>query len=112
MAHLLYSAGITDEAEQQRHFLRLWTLKEAYIKAHGRGVHSHPGLQVLSCLTRNVFMLMQPPCSAIALLPFQSNCAFGLVLRICRVCRQSYTPFIVYSASYSLKWGHLFCLLS
>ncbi|CAI7832649.1 unnamed protein product, partial [Closterium sp. NIES-54] len=31
-----------DETERQRRFLHLWTLKEAYVKAHGRGMNALP----------------------------------------------------------------------
>ena len=39
------AAGCADEAERARRFVRLWTLKEAYVKAVGRGIGARPGLQ-------------------------------------------------------------------
>ena len=37
-------AALTNPAERQRRFLKLWTLKEAYLKAVGRGISGYPGL--------------------------------------------------------------------
>ncbi|CAK0738564.1 hypothetical protein CVIRNUC_001061 [Coccomyxa viridis] len=37
--------GCADGAERARRFVRLWTLKEAYVKAVGRGIGARPGLQ-------------------------------------------------------------------
>ena len=34
--------------ERARGFVRLWTLKEAYVKAVGRGIGARPGLQGFS----------------------------------------------------------------
>lgn len=41
-------AGCVDESERARHFVRLWTLKEAYVKAVGRGIGARPGLKAFS----------------------------------------------------------------
>ena len=35
---------LDDPVERQRRFLKLWTLKEAYLKAVGRGISGFPGL--------------------------------------------------------------------
>ena len=37
-------AVLSDPLERQRRFLKLWTLKEAYVKAVGRGISGYPGL--------------------------------------------------------------------
>lgn len=42
----MWAADVTDPAERQRRFVQLWTLKEAYVKAVGRGISAHPGLKV------------------------------------------------------------------
>jgi len=36
--------ALSDPLERQRRFLKLWTLKEAYVKAVGRGISGYPGL--------------------------------------------------------------------
>lgn len=41
-------AGFENPAEQQRLFIRLWCLKEAYVKATGRGIMAHPGLKAFT----------------------------------------------------------------
>lgn len=43
---VMWAADVTDPAERQRRFVQLWTLKEAYVKAVGRGISAHPGLKV------------------------------------------------------------------
>ena len=40
-----YDAGIATPGERAAHFVRLWTLKEAYVKAVGRGITAAPGLR-------------------------------------------------------------------
>ena len=42
------AAGCADQAERARRFVRLWTLKEAYVKAVGRGIGARPGLRGFS----------------------------------------------------------------
>ena len=37
-------AALHSPAERQQRFLKLWTLKEAYLKAVGRGISGSPGL--------------------------------------------------------------------
>jgi hypothetical protein len=39
------AAGMATGAERAAHFVRLWTLKEAYVKALGRGIGAPPGLR-------------------------------------------------------------------
>ena len=41
-------AGCEGAEERARHFVRLWTLKEAYVKAIGRGIGARPGLNAFS----------------------------------------------------------------
>ena len=41
-------AGFENLAEQQRLFIRLWCLKEAYVKATGRGIMAPPGLKAFT----------------------------------------------------------------
>ena len=41
-------AGFENLAEQQRLFIRLWCLKEAYVKATGRGILAPPGLRAFT----------------------------------------------------------------
>lgn len=38
-------AGVATPGERGAHFVRLWTLKEAYVKAVGRGITAAPGLR-------------------------------------------------------------------
>ena len=38
-------AGMAAPSERAAHFVRLWTLKEAYVKAVGRGITAAPGLR-------------------------------------------------------------------
>ena len=40
-------AGLGDEARAE-HFVKLWTLKEAYVKALGKGISAPPGLRGFS----------------------------------------------------------------
>lgn len=40
-------AALPEEA-RPAHFIKLWTLKEAYVKALGRGINAPPGLQGFS----------------------------------------------------------------
>lgn len=40
-------AALPEEA-RPAHFIKLWTLKEAYVKAVGRGINAPPGLQGFS----------------------------------------------------------------
>jgi len=42
------AAGFENLAEQTRLFIRLWCLKEAYIKATGRGILAPPGLRAFT----------------------------------------------------------------
>ena len=46
----LFSAGIKCHQERARRFVQLWTLKEAYVKAHGQGISAAPGLKGFSIL--------------------------------------------------------------
>ena len=41
-------AGFENLAEQTRLFIRLWCLKEAYVKATGRGILAPPGLRAFT----------------------------------------------------------------
>ena len=41
-------AGFENLAERQRLFIRLWCLKEAYVKATGRGIMAPPGLKAFT----------------------------------------------------------------
>lgn len=41
-------AGIPQPEEQAGHFIRIWTLKEAHVKAIGRGIMAAPGMQAFS----------------------------------------------------------------
>ena len=43
-----WPAGIEDAATRARLFIRLWTLKEAYVKANGRGISAPPGLRAFT----------------------------------------------------------------
>ena len=48
---LCWVPGCAEGSERARHFVRLWTLKEAYVKAVGRGIGARPGLSAFSvCL--------------------------------------------------------------
>lgn len=40
--------GCAEGEERAQHFVRLWTLKEAYVKAVGRGISGRPGLSAFS----------------------------------------------------------------
>lgn len=40
----LHVAGCELPQEQMRHFISIWTLKEAYVKAVGRGIMAAPGM--------------------------------------------------------------------
>jgi hypothetical protein len=42
------AAGFENLAEQTRLFIRLWCLKEAYVKATGRGILAPPGLRAFT----------------------------------------------------------------
>lgn len=42
--------ALVDEDSRNEHFLRIWTLKEAYVKALGRGINAPPGLSGFSFL--------------------------------------------------------------
>ena len=44
LRRLMTCAALSDPLERQRRFLKLWTLKEAYVKAVGRGISGYPGL--------------------------------------------------------------------
>jgi 4'-phosphopantetheinyl transferase len=39
---------VEDEGSRAAHFVKLWTLKEAYVKALGSGINAQPGLQGFS----------------------------------------------------------------
>ena len=39
-------AGMPLQDEQAKHFIKLWTLKEAYVKAVGRGIMAAPGMSL------------------------------------------------------------------
>jgi 4'-phosphopantetheinyl transferase superfamily len=41
-------AGLVDPLERAEYFVRLWTLKEAYVKAAGRGIAQPPGFSGFS----------------------------------------------------------------
>ena len=41
-------AGCAEGSERALQFVRLWTLKEAYVKAVGRGIGARPGLKAFS----------------------------------------------------------------
>jgi hypothetical protein len=41
-------AGCPDREVRAQHFLQLWTLKESYVKAVGRGISAPPGLSSFS----------------------------------------------------------------
>ena len=43
-----YIMSLPDESSRTSNFLRLWTLKEAYVKALGRGISAAPGLHSFS----------------------------------------------------------------
>ena len=43
-------AGCEEGAARAQHFVRLWTLKEAYVKAVGRGIGARPGLSAFSVM--------------------------------------------------------------
>ena len=45
---LCWVPGCAEGSERARHFVRLWTLKEAYVKAVGRGIGARPGLRAFS----------------------------------------------------------------
>ena len=49
------TAGCEGAEERTRDFVRLWTLKEAYVKAVGRGISAPPGLNAFS-------LTLQPRC--------------------------------------------------
>lgn len=57
-----FSAGFGDQAERARLFMRLWTLKEAYVKATGRGISAAPGLKAFTfeLLLQSVLGPQQP----------------------------------------------------
>lgn len=42
---IVTAVGFEDAGERARLFMRLWTLKEAYVKATGRGISAPPGLK-------------------------------------------------------------------
>lgn len=41
-------AGCAEGSERALQFVRLWTLKEAHVKAVGRGIGARPGLKAFS----------------------------------------------------------------
>lgn len=43
-----------DAAERAKHFVQLWTLKEAFVKAVGRGINAAPGLKGFSVVLKAV----------------------------------------------------------
>ena len=43
-----WPAGVKNAAARARLFIRLWTLKEAYVKADGRGISAPPGLRAFT----------------------------------------------------------------
>lgn len=45
---LCSGADCPEGEERAQHFVRLWTLKEAYVKAVGRGIGARPGLSAFS----------------------------------------------------------------
>ncbi len=45
---LCWVPGCAEGQERARHFVQLWTLKEAYVKAVGRGIGARPGLRAFS----------------------------------------------------------------
>jgi hypothetical protein len=45
---LCSGAECAEGEERAQHFVRLWTLKEAYVKAVGRGIGARPGLSAFS----------------------------------------------------------------
>lgn len=40
--------GLEDPEQRAVHFMKIWTLKEAYVKAVGRGISAPPGLKGFS----------------------------------------------------------------
>ena len=41
-------AGIASDHERAQHFIRIWTLKEAHVKAVGRGIMAAPGMRAFA----------------------------------------------------------------
>lgn len=56
---IVLCAGISDVNERARRFVELWTLKEAYVKAVGRGISAAPGLKGFSLLLQHDPYLQQ-----------------------------------------------------
>ena len=66
-------AGISSADAQAKHFIRLWTLKEAHVKATGRGILAAPGMSAFSIdiqeLSNKCSNNAQPPGSVICMHP-------------------------------------------
>ena len=81
---LCWVPGCAEGPERARHFVRLWTLKEAYVKAVGRGIGARPGLRAFS-------MVLEPSSDGTPLqtprywgLPMPPEpCSNGTPLRTC-----------------------------
>ena len=52
MSHVCRVPGCVEGPERARHFLRLWTLKEAYVKAVGHGIGAQTGLRAFSVVLK------------------------------------------------------------
>jgi phosphopantetheinyl transferase len=72
-------AGCEGVEERARHFVRLWTLKEAYVKAGGRGISAPPGLNAFS-------LTLQPRCGVCQLPNSMARCLLCLELSSACYC--------------------------